>query len=103
MANEEHLDLLRQGVDTWNQWRAQNPGIQPNLSEADLRGVDLNGVFFSGANLTEANLSWANFSRSMAENSSSECGSGAWDRGTEPQISCKLRSVPQAGRERIWR
>jgi hypothetical protein len=41
--------------------------------------------------------------RSMAENSSSECGSGAWDRGTEPQISCKLRSVPQAGRERIWR
>jgi hypothetical protein len=44
MANPEHLQILEQGVETWNAWREQNTGIRPDLSKA---------------NLGEANLSWA--------------------------------------------
>jgi hypothetical protein len=36
MANEEHLAQLQQGVEAWNQWREQRPGIQPDLSNANL-------------------------------------------------------------------
>ena len=54
MANQEHLDILMQGVGTWNIWRQQNLGIRPDLSFANLRGAYLNE-----ANLREANLSKA--------------------------------------------
>jgi hypothetical protein len=65
MANPEHLDRLRQVVDVWNAWRAENPSIRPDLSRADLYGVDLyranlSGADLSGANLTKANLMGAN-------------------------------------------
>jgi len=41
MANQEHLDILKQGVKTWNKWREKHPDIQPDLSEAHLEGADL--------------------------------------------------------------
>jgi hypothetical protein len=36
MANQEHLEILMQGVDAWNRWRQRHPGIEPDLSEAKL-------------------------------------------------------------------
>ena len=36
MANEEHLKMLGQGVEAWNQWRKANPDIRPGLSGAHL-------------------------------------------------------------------
>jgi len=60
MANEEHLALLRQETDDWNDWRADNPEITPNLIGADLSGAHLSGVNLYGANLSGANLSGAN-------------------------------------------
>ena len=73
MANPEHLEILKQGVKAWNQWRKEHPKIQPNLRRAELdraklRGAKLSGADLSGANLREANLSradlgWANLSR----------------------------------------
>jgi hypothetical protein len=56
MANPDHLEMLRQGVDAWNVWREQQP-VEPDLSEADHREMD----FFGGADLTDANLSEAYF------------------------------------------
>jgi hypothetical protein len=56
MANEEHVGLLRQGIDVWNAWRRENPDIRPDLTGADLSGMDL-----SGASLSEASLSGAKF------------------------------------------
>ena len=41
MANQQHLDILKQGVETWNQWRKENPDINPDLREADLSGRQL--------------------------------------------------------------
>lgn len=69
MANEEHLKILKQGVEVWNRWRRENPQIIPNLKSANLRGfnlckadfnkVDLEGSILSGANLSEAQLNGA--------------------------------------------
>ena len=62
MANEEHVAKLREGVDAWNVWRKQNPGIQPDLQGVDLGEVDLGGVHLGMANLGGANLSKTNLS-----------------------------------------
>jgi hypothetical protein len=40
MANEEHLNLLKQGVVAWNEWRQKNPELIPDLSMANLRGPE---------------------------------------------------------------
>jgi uncharacterized protein YjbI with pentapeptide repeats len=63
MANEEHVALLKQGVDAWNEWRRENPDVYPDLSKVDLRGTDLRKVDLreanlDGANLSEADLRW---------------------------------------------
>ena len=54
MSNEEHLKILKQGVEQWNKWRLEN-AIKP-----DLGGANLIGAYLSGANLIGANLSFAN-------------------------------------------
>ena len=56
MANQLHLDTLRQGVEVWNHWREQNPEVFPDLSRADLRGMVLRGANLAGVNLQGANL-----------------------------------------------
>ncbi len=68
MANEEHLKILKQGVDVWNRWREQNPEIIPNLSRAelvraDIRRVDLRRAILIEANLRTADLRGANLSK----------------------------------------
>jgi Pentapeptide repeats (8 copies) len=56
MADQEHVDRLKQGVEVWNTWRRENPN----------RGVDLNHVnfqdFLNGAKFFNVDLSGAHFS-----------------------------------------
>jgi uncharacterized protein YjbI with pentapeptide repeats len=59
MANEEHLNTLKQGVEAWNRWRQENPGVRPDLSQADLRAADLRRADLHVANLGQADLSQA--------------------------------------------
>jgi hypothetical protein len=33
MANQKHLDILKQGVKTWNQWREEHLDVLPDLTE----------------------------------------------------------------------
>ena len=66
MLDEEHLKILRQGVEQWNRWRLEN-AIRPDLSGANLIGADLSGAdlidtYLSFADLSGANLSGANLS-----------------------------------------
>jgi uncharacterized protein YjbI with pentapeptide repeats len=84
MANQEHLNILKQGVEIWNQWRMIHRNVSLDLSEADLEGIDLSepyptfslteeryptslgadlrGINFRRANLSRANLSGADLS-----------------------------------------
>ena len=41
MANEEHLGLIKQGVDVWNKWREEHADKRPDLTEAELVGANL--------------------------------------------------------------
>lgn len=41
MANREHLEILKQGVEAWNKWRQEHLEIQPNFIDADLNGAEL--------------------------------------------------------------
>ena len=59
MANEEQLAILRQGVEVWNKWQAENSGIDIDFSEADLQNAKLNGANLFRANLRRAALNGA--------------------------------------------
>jgi|ERR1051325_1724052 hypothetical protein len=66
MANEEHIKILKQGVQTWNRWRNQSTGINPNLWGANLRDLNLTGVDLRvsdlrGAQFINTDLSRADF------------------------------------------
>jgi len=56
MANQEHLKILKQGLEVWNKWVGEHEGITPDLSKADLDKAFLLGVNLSKANLKEASL-----------------------------------------------
>lgn len=57
MANDEHLLILKSGVEPWNLWRDENPNVKPDLVNADLTNIHLEGANLSKANLSNANLS----------------------------------------------
>ncbi len=70
MANQKHLDLLKQGVETWNKWRQENPNIQPDLSETRLPLEYLNSInlcqsFLHNAYLSESQLEQANLANAV--------------------------------------
>ena len=70
MANPEHLEILKQGVEAWNKWRKENSEIVPDLRyaylvnadfyEVNLSGTDLSDTTLLGADLRNSNLSNAN-------------------------------------------
>jgi hypothetical protein len=55
MANDEHVALLKQGMNVWNEWRLKNP-IMPDLSGANLSEANLFETILSGADLGGAIL-----------------------------------------------
>ena len=56
MTETTHIDILEQGTEVWNKWRAENPGIKPLLAGEDLSDLDLNGINLGEADLTNAEL-----------------------------------------------
>ena len=59
MANKKHVEQLRKGISTWNDWKIDNLNTRPDLSRANLNGTNLNEANLSEADLSEANLSKA--------------------------------------------
>jgi len=49
MANEQHLKILKKGVEAWNAWRREHPGVRPDLSGATLTQADLSKALPEGA------------------------------------------------------
>jgi hypothetical protein len=63
-----HIDILKEGIKYWNDWRSQNKEIEPNLSGAELEGMDYSGINFSKTNLQMANLQGCNLTNANLEN-----------------------------------
>lgn len=85
MAKDKHVEIIKKGVEVWNDWRLDNTitkkmTTRPDLTGADLQemrliqvdfievdliganltGADFNGAYLQGANLHDADLSNAN-------------------------------------------
>lgn len=58
-VSREPSTILAEGVQVWNEWRADNPTVTPNLHSIDLRNLDLTEVNFFSVDLSSANLSAA--------------------------------------------
>ena len=118
MANEEHIQLLREGVESWNKKRRENPFIPdeifiPDFSEAhlithflgssDLEGINLKNGDFREAmlgplNLKKANLQEAQFQKAFLmgiDLGKAELGNA--DFGGANLHSAKLRGVQAEG------
>ena len=59
MANQRHLEKIKQGVDAWNMW-IRSSGERPDLRDADLKGMNLKGYYLKEAQLKGAQLNGAN-------------------------------------------
>jgi hypothetical protein len=113
MGNQEHLEILGQGVEVWNRWRKENPDIRPklrgahlrgayliyaDLRRADLRGTGLDQADFSGADLRGAKLNQTvligtNFSNADLSNCS-VYGIAAWNLNLEGTTQSNLVITP---------
>lgn len=75
MANDEHLQILKQGIPKWNKWITEHKDERPDFTGAELtarsfdhailwranfQGADLRSANFYKANLMGANFSDAN-------------------------------------------
>lgn len=63
MANQQHIDLIKQGVEVWNEWREKHYDLVPDLVHTDLSWRNL-----SRANFCQTNLDWTNLSHAQLEN-----------------------------------
>ncbi len=80
MPQGKELKILKRGVDVWNKWRRENPGVRPDLSGGDLAGmdlqsfkladVDLEGFDLQRTDLFEADLRRANLRGANLERAS---------------------------------
>jgi len=59
MKKDRQINILRQGIDVWNEWRRKNPEENIYLPQVNLERADLSGANLSGANLIRADLSGA--------------------------------------------
>jgi hypothetical protein len=93
MANPNHLEVLRRGVEAWNEWRKTVAGIRPDLTDVDLTGevliranleltllsrtkligANLNGADARGAEFVEADLSGAHLNGADLRGANFEC------------------------------
>ena len=60
MTNQEQLVIMKQGVDVWNRWRAQNVNALVNLNGTDLRNINLKEANLAKVTLKNTDLRGAN-------------------------------------------
>lgn len=86
MANSDHINLIKDSVENWNNWRKESPE-QPDFGWANLNGLELDNVLlnssnlklafckdcsFRGADFSDSNLYGANFQNSDLSGSNLE-------------------------------
>ena len=71
VPNHSHFEILDVGgVEAWNTWRDQNPGVKPDLRHAYLLGCKLQGVNLSDCDLAGARMTEAFLYRANLDNAS---------------------------------
>lgn len=45
MANQEHLAVIRQGVEPWNRWYQNHRRVVPDLEKANLSNLNLSWLW----------------------------------------------------------
>jgi uncharacterized protein YjbI with pentapeptide repeats len=68
MANQEHLEILKQGAVAWNKWRREHLTLHPDLSHTNFSDANLTGAQLYGADLSHTKLSNANLSNTNLNN-----------------------------------
>jgi uncharacterized protein YjbI with pentapeptide repeats len=66
----EQTEKLKEGAESWNRWRSENPAENPgfmelDLTKSDFRGYDLHGVSFLRVLLSDADLRGADCSGAL--------------------------------------
>jgi len=56
MANPEHLEILKRGVEAWNKWRHEHPEVCPDLSNASFKYKNFCDADFSRTTFYAANF-----------------------------------------------
>ena len=65
MADPQHIELIRQGIEQWNRWRKENPEVMLDFHGAHLRGADLSLADLNGADFGLADLRGAGLGRAQ--------------------------------------
>lgn len=66
MANEEHVAILKRGVEAWNQWRRENPDVRPDLRHLNFETIP--DVTDYGPDLENINLSYTALQKTSFRN-----------------------------------
>ncbi len=75
MANPEHVEILKQGVEVWNKWikqvvhKLEQEGKDIDFLIADLSGIDLSNQVFEYIDLSAVDLSGSNLVGTLILNS----------------------------------
>ena len=96
MANPEHVEILKRGVDDWNRWREQNPTVQPLLNSAPLVHAHLENFNLSRANLHSAALVEADLRRAVLTNADLRSANLSWARLTDADLASADLNYAQA-------
>ena len=96
MANPEHLDILKKGIDRWNQCRKDHSGLRPDLQAAPLQEEYLPGANLSGANLKGANLSKAYLGDADFSGADLNRDTPHWDSSYSSRVCLKRASLSEA-------
>jgi uncharacterized protein YjbI with pentapeptide repeats len=72
MANSEHLSLIEQGVEVWNNWYQKNKKVIPDFSQANLSNLNLRGVNLNKALLKQTNFNHTDLSQGQFTNANLE-------------------------------
>jgi uncharacterized protein YjbI with pentapeptide repeats len=59
MTRDQQIELLKRGVDAWNDWRQNNPNVEVDLSNATFGDIKVPKIDLRSANLKGARLRWA--------------------------------------------
>jgi uncharacterized protein YjbI with pentapeptide repeats len=106
MADLAQVEILKQGRDIWNDWRARNPNVLIDLRGADLRGANLTadqsrtaGVSINlvGADLRDADLRGAHLGGPYMRRSDLALFNTGDGRGNDGLADSDLRNADLSG------